>query len=64
MEQPQDEPMAGAVCRIPHQIACPGLKLEEIGLWRWLDAVRAENARLAQRKADEEATPEALPEVG
>ncbi|WP_326730066.1 DUF6083 domain-containing protein [Streptomyces phaeochromogenes] len=60
----EDEPMPGAVCRIPHRIACPGLKLEEIGLWRWLDAVRAENARRARRKADEEATPEELPEVG
>ncbi|MFC9510284.1 DUF6083 domain-containing protein [Streptomyces sp. NPDC057002] len=59
-----DEPAPGAVCRIPHRIACPGLRLEEIGLWRWLDAVRTENARRAWRKADEEATREPLPDAG
>ncbi|MEU1182584.1 DUF6083 domain-containing protein [Streptomyces sp. NPDC005820] len=60
----EDEPEPGAVCRIPHRIACPGLELEEIGLWRWLDAVRGENARHAQRKADEDAVPGALPDAG
>ncbi|MFI8346735.1 DUF6083 domain-containing protein [Streptomyces sp. NPDC085596] len=58
------EPSPGGFCRIPHLIACPGLKLEEIGLWRWLDAVRQENARRARRKADGEDAPEALPNIG
>jgi hypothetical protein len=60
----EDEPAPGAVCRVPHRIACPGLRLEEIGLWRWLDAVRAENARRAWRKAEEEAGPGAFPDAG
>ena len=60
----EDEPAPGAACRIPHRIACPGLSLEETGLWRWLAAVRAENARRARRRADEEGLPEALPDAG
>lgn len=60
----EEESKPGAVCRIPHQIACPGLHLEKVGLWRWLDAVRAGNARRAQRKADEEGSSGALPDVG
>ncbi|WP_216589548.1 DUF6083 domain-containing protein [Streptomyces brasiliscabiei] len=60
----EDEPAPGAVCRIPHHIACPGLKLEEIGLWRWLDTIRAENARRARRRADEEGLPNVLPDAG
>ncbi|MFF4837537.1 DUF6083 domain-containing protein [Streptomyces sp. NPDC001315] len=59
-----DEPPTGTTCRIPHQLACPGLALDEIRPWRWLDAVRAENARRAQRKVDEEGFPGELPDVG
>ncbi|WP_434097472.1 DUF6083 domain-containing protein [Streptomyces massasporeus] len=60
----EDGPEPGAVCRVPHRITCPGLSPEETGLWRWLDAVRAENARRARRKADEETGPGALPDAG
>ncbi|WP_031109260.1 DUF6083 domain-containing protein [Streptomyces sp. NRRL S-146] len=60
----EDGPEPGAVCRVPHRITCPGLSLEEAGLWRWPDAVRAENARRARRKADEETGPGALPDAG
>ncbi|MDN0197077.1 DUF6083 domain-containing protein [Streptomyces sp. S.PNR 29] len=60
----RDEPTPGAECRVPHRLACPGLTLEEVGLWRWLDAVRWENARRAQRQADEEAFLGRLPDVG
>ncbi|MEU1851870.1 DUF6083 domain-containing protein [Streptomyces sp. NPDC019990] len=59
-----DEPAPGAVCRVPHRIACPGLRQEEIGLWRWLEALRAENARRAWRRADAETGPGALPDAG
>ncbi|WP_225100578.1 DUF6083 domain-containing protein [Streptomyces sp. CoH27] len=59
-----EEPAPGAECRVPHRLACPGLTLEEIGLWRWLDAVRQENARCAQRQADEQHVPGSLPDVG
>ncbi|MFE9623704.1 DUF6083 domain-containing protein [Streptomyces sp. NPDC006527] len=48
----EDEPRPGAECRIPHRITCPGLTREEMALWRWLDALRADNARRAQRQAD------------
>jgi hypothetical protein len=48
-----DEPEPGTSCRIPHQLACPGLTLDEIQPWRWLTAVRAGNARLARQRADE-----------
>ena len=48
----EDEPEPGAACRVPHRIACPGPSPGEAGLWRWLDAVREENARRAGRKAD------------
>ncbi|EST19282.1 DUF6083 domain-containing protein [Streptomyces roseochromogenus] len=58
------EPLAGSRCRIPHQLACPGLSLDEIRPWRWLSAVREENARRAQRRADEEGCPKALPDAG
>ncbi|MGC5037803.1 DUF6083 domain-containing protein [Streptomyces sp. DT190] len=35
-----DEPLPGAVCRVPHRITCPGLRLEEVGRWRRLATVR------------------------
>ncbi|MEU3886367.1 DUF6083 domain-containing protein [Streptomyces sp. NPDC029041] len=60
----EDEPAPGAVCRVPHRIACPGLSPEEAGIWRWLDAVREENARRARRKADGGTGPAALPDAG
>ncbi|MFF4044889.1 DUF6083 domain-containing protein [Streptomyces sp. NPDC001816] len=59
-----DEPPPGATCRIPHQLACPGLTLDEIRPWRWLTAVREYNTVLAQQKADAEAFHETLPDVG
>ncbi|MFI6035705.1 DUF6083 domain-containing protein [Streptomyces sp. NPDC051315] len=59
-----DEPEPGAVCRIPHQLACPGLAVDDIGLWRWLEAVREANARRARRRADEAGAPGRLPDVG
>ncbi|MFH9728971.1 DUF6083 domain-containing protein [Streptomyces sp. NPDC017260] len=58
------EPPPGTMCRIPHQLACPGLSLDETKPWRWLDAVREENARRARRQADEDGCPGALPDVG
>ncbi|OLZ62489.1 hypothetical protein AV521_41685 [Streptomyces sp. IMTB 2501] len=58
------QPLARARCRIPHQLACPGLSLDEIRPWRWLSAVREENARRARRRADEEGCPKALPDAG
>ncbi|WP_437015232.1 DUF6083 domain-containing protein [Streptomyces sp. enrichment culture] len=54
-----DEPPPGTACRIPHHLACPGLTLDEIRPWRWLDAVREENARRARRRADADALPDA-----
>ncbi len=54
----------GATCRVPHRLACPGLGLDEIGPWRWLDAAREENARRARRQADGTDRPEALPDTG
>ncbi|MEU2714309.1 DUF6083 domain-containing protein [Streptomyces sp. NPDC007205] len=59
-----EEPLTGARCRIPHHLACPGLSLDEIRPWRWLTAVRAENAHRARRTADEEGGPAALPDAG
>lgn len=41
------EPAPGMACRIAHRLACPGL--EPLDLWRWLTAMREENARKAQR---------------
>ncbi|MEV2215565.1 DUF6083 domain-containing protein [Streptomyces sp. NPDC050997] len=41
------EPAPGMACRIAHRLACPGL--EPMDLWRWLTAMREENARKAQR---------------
>ncbi|MFG2884770.1 DUF6083 domain-containing protein [Streptomyces sp. NPDC048297] len=58
------EPPAGTTCRIPHQLACPGLTLDEIQPWRWLTEVREYNVRLARRKAAEAAFPESLPDAG
>lgn len=59
-----DEPPPGATCRIPHRLACPGLTLDEIRPWRWLEAVREFNTDRARRKADEDGFPGALPDVG
>ncbi|MDF3298885.1 DUF6083 domain-containing protein [Streptomyces tropicalis] len=59
-----DEPPAGTTCRVPHQLACPGLTLDEIQPWRWLTTVRDHNARLAQQRADDAACQETLPDVG
>jgi hypothetical protein len=58
------EPTPGAQCRIPHQLACPGLSLDEIRPWVWLTAVREVNALEARRMADEDAFPGELPDVG
>ncbi|MGW2208088.1 DUF6083 domain-containing protein [Streptomyces sp. NPDC001781] len=60
----ETEPGPGEICRIPHLIVCPGLTLEEIGLWRRLDAVREENARRARREADDEHLPQPWPDIG
>ncbi|MFJ8150552.1 DUF6083 domain-containing protein [Streptomyces sp. NPDC096048] len=59
-----EEPPPGTTCRVPHQLACPGLTLDEIKPWRWLDAVREENARRARRQAEEDGFPGALPDAG
>ncbi|MEV7244876.1 DUF6083 domain-containing protein [Streptomyces sp. NPDC093248] len=59
-----DEPMPGTTCRIPHQLACPGLTLEEVQPWRWLTSVRAYNALLARRRADEDGLLGELPDTG
>ncbi|MGW3493599.1 DUF6083 domain-containing protein [Streptomyces sp. NPDC001020] len=58
-----DEPPPGATCRIPHQLACPGLSLDEIRPWQWLTEVRDDNKRLVRQK-DEASRPEELPDVG
>jgi hypothetical protein len=59
-----DEPLPGMTCRIPHQLACPGLALDEIQPWRWPAAVREYNTLRAPQKADEVAFQETLPDVG
>ncbi|MFF3336134.1 DUF6083 domain-containing protein [Streptomyces sp. NPDC002888] len=59
-----DEPEPGAVCRVPHRPACPGLTPEEIGLGPWLDGVRAANERRARHQADAGMIPGDLPDVG
>ncbi|MEU1012608.1 DUF6083 domain-containing protein [Streptomyces sp. NPDC005890] len=59
-----DEPLPGATCRIPHQLACPGLTLDEIQPWRWLTAVREYNALAARHRADTDRAREALPDAG
>ncbi|CAL9337998.1 DUF6083 domain-containing protein [Streptomyces sp. enrichment culture] len=59
-----EEPPPGTTCRVPHQLACPGLSLDEIRPWRWLDAWREENARRARRRADGTGRPDALPDTG
>ncbi|MCF2434718.1 DUF6083 domain-containing protein [Streptomyces thinghirensis] len=51
-------------CHVPHQLACPGLTLDEIKPWRWLEAVREENARRARRQADEDGLPGRCPTSG
>jgi hypothetical protein len=53
-----NEPRPGATCRFPHQLACPGLTLDEIKPWRWLTAVRDHNAALARQRADEDGFPD------
>lgn len=58
------EPTPGGECRIAHRLVCPGLALpERPEPWPWLRTVREENARRAQRKADEEAFG-SLPDAG
>ncbi|MGW5122926.1 DUF6083 domain-containing protein [Streptomyces sp. NPDC004069] len=59
-----DEPPPGTTCRIPHELACPSLTLDEIGPWRWLASVREENARRARHKADAAGCPGRLPGTG
>ncbi|ODA75124.1 hypothetical protein APS67_000838 [Streptomyces sp. AVP053U2] len=59
-----DEPLPGATCRVPHRLACPGLALDEIRPWRWLETVRRFNTERARRKAGERGFPEALPDAG
>ncbi|MDG9690108.1 DUF6083 domain-containing protein [Streptomyces sp. DH17] len=59
-----EEPPPGSTCRIPHQLACPGLSLDELKPWRWLAAVREENARRATRQAQAGDCPGALPDAG
>ncbi|WP_399880949.1 DUF6083 domain-containing protein [Streptomyces sp. BBFR51] len=59
-----DEPPPGTTCRVPHRLTCPGLTLDEIEPWRWVVAVREENARRARRQADEADCPVALPDAG
>ncbi|MEU1408492.1 DUF6083 domain-containing protein [Streptomyces sp. NPDC005728] len=58
-----NEPPPGTTCRLPHQLACPALSLDEIQPWRWLTTVREYNARLARQKADEDVFPEMLSDV-
>ncbi|WP_234311724.1 DUF6083 domain-containing protein [Streptomyces griseus] len=59
-----DEPEPGAVCRVSHRLACPGLTWQEVGLVAWLDEVRAGNERRARRQADEGRAPGHLPDTG
>ncbi|MFL4910669.1 DUF6083 domain-containing protein [Streptomyces sp. MMS24-I2-30] len=59
-----DEPLPGATCRIPHQLACPGLTLDEIRPRRWLTAVRDYNTKLARQQADTGGIPGTLPDAG
>ncbi|TLS41120.1 hypothetical protein FE633_38065 [Streptomyces montanus] len=49
-------------CRIEHRLACPGQRLPD--LWRWLTAMRAENARRSERQAGSKAGPELPPDLG
>ncbi|MEV5878309.1 DUF6083 domain-containing protein [Streptomyces sp. NPDC052101] len=59
-----DAPLPGAHCRIPHQLACPGLTLDEIQPWRWLAAVRDYNGLLVQQTTHEKRRHEGLPDAG
>ncbi|MFJ9814599.1 DUF6083 domain-containing protein [Streptomyces sp. NPDC101151] len=59
-----DEPLSGALSRIPHQLACPGLTLDEIKPWAWLTSVREHNAVEARRRSDEDGYPGRLPDAG
>ncbi|ARP74578.1 hypothetical protein LK07_32440 [Streptomyces pluripotens] len=58
------EPPPGTSCRVPHLLACPGLTLDEIRPWRWLSAVRGENARKVRRQAAGGSHPDVLPDAG
>ncbi|OSP44594.1 MULTISPECIES: DUF6083 domain-containing protein [unclassified Streptomyces] len=51
-------------CRIEHRLACPEQPLPD--LWRWLTALRGENARQAVRRNTlaPPAPPEAWPDTG
>jgi hypothetical protein len=59
-----DEPLPGATCSLPHQLACPGLTLDEIQPWRWLTTVREYNTLLARQKAYGDGFPGELPDTG
>ncbi|QIJ60792.1 DUF6083 domain-containing protein [Streptomyces sp. JB150] len=59
-----NEPRTGETCRIPHQLACPGLTLDELKPWRWLTSVRDHNAALARQRADAEGVPDTWPDAG
>ncbi|MFI2207001.1 DUF6083 domain-containing protein [Streptomyces sp. NPDC020192] len=59
-----DEPPPGALCRIPHQLACPGIPLDEIKPWAWLTSVREHNEAEAMRRSDEAGYPGRLPDAG
>ncbi|GGQ18746.1 DUF6083 domain-containing protein [Streptomyces mutabilis] len=59
-----EESPPGSTCRVPHQLACPGLTLNGLEPWRWLDAVRQENARRATRQAQGSDCLGALPDAG
>lgn len=59
-----DEPEPGAVCRVPHRLACPGLTPQDIGLGAWLDDVRAGNEWRSRRQTDESMSPGHLPDAG
>ncbi|MFD3933032.1 DUF6083 domain-containing protein [Streptomyces sp. NPDC058614] len=56
-----DEPAPGAPRRIAHRLVCPGLERQD--LWPWLTALELENARRAQRQADQGTLPQ-LPDTG
>ncbi|MFJ1602256.1 DUF6083 domain-containing protein [Streptomyces sp. NPDC088253] len=48
-------------CRIEHRLACPQQELPD--LWRWLTAMRMENARRSERLLDPPPTPAPPPAV-
>ncbi|MER6654976.1 DUF6083 domain-containing protein [Streptomyces sp. NPDC000971] len=54
------EPLPGAMCRIPHRIACPCLEPEDH--WPWVTALRHHNGQRTQRLFD--LPGEDLPDTG